>query len=434
MVGPALRRVLNAAPAIHVVGAGLAGLAAAVSLARDGWSVTLHEAAGSAGGRCRSFTDPVLDRVIDNGNHLLLSGNRNLMRYLRTIGTSEELDGPETACFPFLDLRTRTRWQLRPNSGWLPWWPLDPRRRVPDTAPADYLRGLRFATAGSGATVTDCVGEGGRLFESMWEPLATAVLNTPPRRGAAVLLRRVLREAFAPGEGACRPRIARATLSEVFVDPALDLLARGGADVRFGHRLQRIGSAGGRAHTLDFGTDGITLREHDGVVLAVPPPAAADVIPGIRAPRGSRPIVNVHFVPSEPATLPWGLPFLGLVGGVAQWLFVRGEVASVTISAADGIVDLPSGTIAQKTWADAARALGHDVRRLPPYRVVKERRATFDQTPENLGRRPGTRSALANVWLAGDWIDTGLPATMESAARSGYLAAQAAARWAARHR
>lgn len=425
---------MSAAPAIHVVGAGLAGLAAAVSLARDGWSVTLHEAAGGAGGRCRSFTDPVLGRVIDNGNHLLLSGNRDLMRYLRTIGAAGRLDGPETACFPFLDLRTGARWRLRPNSGWLPWWPLDPRRRVPDTAPPDYLRGLRLATAGAGATVADCVGGSGRLYEGMWEPLATAVLNTPPGRGAAALLRRALREAFAPGGRACRPRVAGATLSEVFVDPALGLLARSGADVRFGHRLQRIGSAGGRAHTLGFETGGVALGERDGVVLAVPPPAAADILPGIRAPRGSRPIVNVHFVLPEPATLPWGLPFLGLVGGVAQWLFVRGEVASVTISAADGIVDHPSGAIARRTWADAARALGRDARRLPPYRVVKERRATFDQTPENLGRRPGTRSALANVWLAGDWTDTGLPATMESAARSGYLAARAAARWAARRR
>lgn len=402
----------------------MAGLAAAVELASEGHAVALHEAAGAAGGRCRSFFDSSLGCTIDNGNHLLLSGNRDTMRYLRTVGADDMLAGPASARFPFLDLRTGERWLLRPNAGRLPWWILDSRRRVPGTAFADYLAGLRLALAGRDRTVTDCVG-GGVLFERFWEPLAVAVLNTPAELGAARLLRPVLRETFARGEAACRPRIARTGLSDTFVAPALGFLGRRGAVVRLNSRLRAIGRARGRAERLEFAGDTVALGERDSVVLAVPPAVAADLLPGLDAPAESQPIVNAHFRLPEPAGLPDGLPFLGLIGGAAQWLFARGAVASITISAANAHVDEPAEEIARRTWRDVAAALGRDPNVLPPCRVVKERRATFSQTPGNLKRRPGTRSRLANLYLAGDWTDTGLPATIEGAVRSGAMAARA---------
>ena len=415
------------APVTHVVGAGMAGLAAAVLLTRRGHAVMLHEAAGTAGGRCRSFSDSSLDCLIDNGNHLLLSGNHETMRYLETIGAGDMLAGPASACFPFLDLRTGQRWLLRPNAGRLPWWILDSRRRVPGTAFTDYLAGLRLVLAGSNRTVTDCVGDGGVLFEKFWEPLAVAVLNTPAELGAARLLRPVLGETFALGEAACRPRIARTGLSDTFVTPALGFLDRHGAVIRFNSRLRAIGRAGGRADSLEFGCETVALGKNDSVVLAVPPAAAADLVPGLDAPQESQPIVNAHFRLPELAGLPNELPFLGLIGGTAQWLFTRGTVASITISAANAHVDELAERIARRTWRDVAAALGHDPDVLPKYRVVKEKRATFAQTPRNLKRRPGTRSGLARLYLAGDWIDTGLPATIEGAVRSGAMAARAVA-------
>ena len=235
----------------------------------------------------------------------------------------------------------------------------------------------------------------------------------------------MLRETFGKGEVACRPRIARTGLSATFVDPALELLRRSGTAVRFGTRLRGIAYEGSEARGLDFGTETAALDEGDRVVLALPPPAAASLVPDLTVPDESHAIVNAHFRLSEPARLPAELPFLGLVGGTAQWLFVRGEVVSITISAADDMVDEQSDVIARKTWRDVAMALARDPDPLPPCRVVKEKRATFAQTPAQVRLRPGTRSRFANVYLAGDWIDTGLPATIESAVRSGHMAARA---------
>ena len=132
-------------PRTHIVGAGLAGLAAAVALVRRGNAVVLHEASGRAGGRCRSYVDARLGCEIDNGNHLLLSGNKSVMHYLADIGAGAALAGPDLACYPFLDLRTGQSWRLRPNSGALPWWIFDARRRVPGTKPRGLLVGVPFS-------------------------------------------------------------------------------------------------------------------------------------------------------------------------------------------------------------------------------------------------------------------------------------------------
>ena len=128
----------------HIVGAGLAGLSAATALAEKGARVMLYEGAPQAGGRCRSYYDPVLGQVIDNGNHLVLSGNYAVMRYLRRIGATDNLVGPDRARFDFVDVATGEHWTISPNEGPLPWWSLSKNRRVPQTAFSDYtgLAGL----------------------------------------------------------------------------------------------------------------------------------------------------------------------------------------------------------------------------------------------------------------------------------------------------
>jgi phytoene dehydrogenase-like protein len=106
---------------VHVVGAGIAGLACAVRLAQQGRHVRLYEAAGQAGGRCRSYYDSRLERTIDNGNHILLTANREALSYVEEIGAAESLAGPAHAAFPFVDLQTGDRWTLRPGRGPVPW-------------------------------------------------------------------------------------------------------------------------------------------------------------------------------------------------------------------------------------------------------------------------------------------------------------------------
>jgi len=408
----------------HVVGAGLAGLAAALTASRDGGAVSLHEAATQAGGRCRSYFDRTLGCRVDNGNHLLLAANRAAIAYLEETGAGDQLTGPDQAIFPFHDLATGGSWVVRPNAGRIGWWILDRHRRVPGSFPLDYLKALRLLTAGPEATVMDALGPG-PLMERFWRPLVVAALNAEPEVAAAGLLRPVLRETFGRGGRWCRPLVVRDGLAEAFVDPALATLARRGVAVGFGRRLRALELADGRAVGLDFGDDRIALGPADRVVLAVPPAAAAALLPGLRVPQESAAIVNAHFRLAEPVRLPAGAPLLGLLGGTAQWLFARGPVVSVTVSAADALVDQPAEALLPRLWRDTAAALGLPREPMPPGRIVKEKRATFRQTPQEAARRPPARTAWANLALAGDWTDTGLPATIEGAIRSGRAAVAA---------
>jgi squalene-associated FAD-dependent desaturase len=405
---------------VHIVGAGLAGLAAAVRLTLQGRPVVLYEAAQQAGGRCRSYFDRTLGRVIDNGNHLLLSGNRSAMAYLDAIGARGSLMGPPDCSFPFMDLATGKRWVVRPNRGPLPFWIALPSRRVPGTRTRAYLAGWRLARADAGQTVADCLDPRDPLWRAFWDPLATAVLNTPPETGSAHLLWAALQESFARGAAGSRPLIARDSLAASLVEPALALLARHGLEPAFGHRLRAI-ERDGRALALDFVQRKVTLGDRDHVVLAVPPGQASAILPEIAVPEGSHPIVNGHFRLPQP--LP-GRPVLtGLIGGTAQWLFMRDDLASLTVSAADALAEEPAEAIAARLWADTARALDLPVSPQPPGRIVKERRATFAQTPAAAAARPRARTPWPNLLLAGDWTATGLPATIEGAIRSGHIAA-----------
>jgi len=411
---------------IHVIGAGLAGLAAAWRLAEDGYAVTLYEAAPQAGGRCRSFLDLPLDRVVDNGGHVLLGANRAALGLLQATGGIAAMSEIAPAAFPFHDLSTGENWTLRPNAGPLPWWIFSSGRRVPGSMARDYLAAIALLRASADATVAECLPRTS-LTARLWEPFAVAVMNAPPTEAAAAPLGRALLGIFGPGERGSRAWIAKAGLSTAFVDPTLKRLSQRGADFRPGWRLARVEISGNAVAALVFDEERVVLAENERVVLAVPPTVAADLLPGLTIPDGSNAIVNAHYRLDAALPLPGGKPLLGIIGGNAQWLIARDDIVSVTVSGADALVDRSTNDLLDLLWSDVGRVLGIATPR-PAARLIKERRATFAQTPANQRRRPPSRSAWRNLVLAGDWTDTGLPATIESAVRSGFAAAREVSR------
>ena len=410
---------------VHIVGAGLAGLAAALSAADAGWRVWVYEAAPAAGGRCRSYFDRDLGCRIDNGNHLLLSGNQAVMAYLGQIGAIGSLSGPGSPIFPFVDVSTGRRWTVRPNRGRLPWWIFSRARRVPGTRARDYLALLALRRAGPETAVAALLPQGA-LWHNLLEPLAIAALNTPPEQGSAQLMAAVVNQSLARGGAACIPMVPTRGLSESFVDPALARLGLQRARVQTGRRIAGLQIEAGKVTAL-LGPDGpVDLDARDAVVLAVPAPVAAGLVPGLVVPDAFQAILNVHFVVEAD---PGPAGFYGVIGGTAEWVFVKAGVASVTISAANRMVDWPADVIAAAVWSDV-RATLRLPDPMPRYRVVKEKRATFAATPAQEKRRPRTSDSLQNVYLAGDWTATGLPATIEGAIRSGRSAAAALPRLA----
>lgn len=406
----------------YVVGAGLAGLSASVELARAGVRVKLADSAPRAGGRCRSYYDPQLGQTIDNGNHFTFSGNQAVRAYLETLGSFGALQGPEHADFAFHDFADDSRWTLRVNDGRVPWWAFFKRRRTPGTSLSDHLPLARLAMTRPGErAIGEIVRPQGPFWRRVVEPMMLAVLNCPAAEGSAWLAARFLRESFMRGGRACRTMVAHPTLDAVFIDPALAWLKLRGTVPRFSERLRGIGFEGDRVITLDFG-DHVEKVGDAAVILAVPPWVAAELVPDLTSPDQFCAILNAHFAIAPPPGAP---PITALLGATSQWVVCHPNRVSVTVSGADDIIDQDREALARQIWGEVCATLGISAP-LPTWQIVKEKRATFAATPQQDALRPTTRTRWQNLYLAGDWVQNGLPATIEGALRSGDSAARLA--------
>ena len=423
---PVLGQTQGLMSRIHVIGGGLAGLSAAVTLSKAGRAVSLYEATAAGGGRCRSYFDPELQIRIDNGNHLLLSGNTSAAAYIDAIGARDRFTGPKRPLFPFIDLKTGREWTIRPNKGRIPWWLLFEKRRVPKTTAGEHLILRELGQEWDDTTVAETMPHSS-LYWLFVEPLSVAALNTRPHEGLACLLGAVLRETMMKGGRACIPRLPKEGLSEALIDPAFETLRSRGADIQFNRRITGLAIQDDRVVGLESNGGPIAVAPDDAVVLAVPPWIAGELLPTLTVPDAFESILNVHFkIEVEPVEDLAEARFTGIINGLAEWLFIRSDHVSVTVSAANKVIDRPAGDLAAAIWKNVVKALGigHAVGpEPPPYRVIKERRATFAASAAQEERRPEARTDLANLVLAGDWTDTRLPATIEGAIRSGVTAA-----------
>ena len=319
-------------------------------------------------------------------------------------------------------MRSGERWTLRPNRGVVPWWIASAARRVPGTGAGDYLQALALRRARPSTTVAAVLDRGGSLFRRLWEPLAVAALNTGAEQASARLFWTILCETLGRGGAACRPLFPRDGLSETFVDPALARLRARGAEIRFGARLRALDFAADRVSGLVFDKRPADARRRR---QRHPRGAGFRRVPSCPVAGRARPLRadRQRALPHRRSGR-YALPFIGVIGGQAQWVFRKRGVLSVTVSAADDLVDRPAEELRGILWRDTALAYGLPAEPTPPSRILKERRATFVASPEQLARRPKAITAWSNLLLAGDYTDTGLPATIEGAIGSGLAAAQ----------
>jgi hypothetical protein len=399
---------------IHVIGAGLAGLAGALDLAMAGHRVTLHEASPGAGGRARALPDGT-----DNGTHALLGANHAALAFLEATGGRPGWIEPEPDGLPVLDLADQTarRVALSP----LRWG--EAAQRPAGLSFGSVLALLRLALPGADRSVAAAFARHPVLLRGLIEPLTVAALNTPSGEASAQLLGSVLRRLARPG--AARLFVAARGLGPDLVAPAIATLACHGATIRMASRLRGLIRSDAQVEALDFGETAIRLGREDAVLLALPPWEAARVLEGLAVPLLHAPILNVHFALENEGPV----RFLGLLGGLAQWVLVRPEGVSVTVSAADAAVGLGEAEAAALIWPEVRLAAerfglpGEWPLAPPPARVVRERRAT---PRHGVGPRPQPpRLPLTNLALAGDWTLPALPATLEAAILSGQAAANA---------
>lgn len=442
---------MSAKEPVAVLGGGLAGIAAGLELAGRGIPVVLLERRPFLGGRAFSFEDPETGAILDNGQHVLVGACTRLRRLLKAIASPPGAFVRQARLeIPILDPTGRPGW-------------LRARRLPPPLHLAAALCGYRHLNAAARIAVARAVRAlattgpaersalepvslgawlAGRAtpestMERFWEPLVRPALNIAAAEANLPLTALFLERALWQGAEGGAVWLPAVGLSEAIGAPAARALSEAGVPVRTGAHVRAVQAADGRAARVElFGGERIDVRA---VVSALPPRALDRVLPAEFRPHrpyadiGSSAIINVYLWYDRPVTR---LAFAGTFGSSLQWVFNRtrllgaersgGECLGVSLSAADPELELSREALADRCDAQIGRLFParRGARRLR-FAVVREPHATFRAAPGVARLRPDPASSMAGLHLAGDWTNTGWPATMEGAVASGEAAAWA---------
>jgi squalene-associated FAD-dependent desaturase len=444
------------APDVVVVGGGVAGLAAAVYLSARGARVRVLEAKAVLGGRATSFADPQTGERVDNGQHVLLGCYHETFDLLKTIGSADSVRMQAGLDVEFVDRsgqRSRLRCPPLPPpfnliGGLFEWEALgwvDRLAALQMASPIRIARSAREAKGGGkiaaspGETVEQWLmanGQTARIREMLWEPLALAALNQSVREAAAPPFAAVLGGMFGGDAKDASLGFPACPLDELYAEPARRFIEARGGSVQIGMPAKIVLRDGALSHVEARG-ERIAVAT---VVAAVPWYAVGDLFAGDTKPLASlcaaaaatrpSPIASVNLWLDRPVLQ---TPFLGLPGRRMQWVFDKQQMfdhpdtshLTMISSGADAVVGLSNDQLTALALDELREALPQTrAARVERATVVRERRATFSLAPDQ-PRRPGVGTPVAGLFLAGDWIDTGLPATIEGAAWSGRLAAEA---------
>jgi zeta-carotene desaturase len=434
---------------VIIIGGGFAGLAAGVALAEAGKRVCLLEQKPYLGGRARSFRDPTTGSIVDNGQHLFMGCYHSTIQFLKTIGTLDRLHFQPRLDIPFLDRDGRLTRLDCPDLP-SPWHLLLGVLRAGSFSFKQKLEVLRLgkdlrsdgekSAPHASESVTAWLSRRGQsegLQHNFWDLLCIAAMNEDPRIASAQLFERVLRLALFSSPADSRLGIARVGLSECYTAAATAFIEARGGQVQTGRNVKQLTIADHTCRGVDLGAGEII--ECVSVISAVPWQQLATILPsdllrgepffaGVLALRPA-PIISINLWFDAPIT---DLEFVGLRGTNVQWLFDKSRI----LGAKDHCIALVLSGAHEHVSRSKEELLAISLRELgevlPAVRnaklvhslVIKERFATFSPSPEAEPLRPHARTPIQNLFLAGDWTATGLPATIEGAVQSGYTAAR----------
>ena len=402
----------------YIIGAGISGLSSACYAKNNNQNVKLFESSTNAGGRCRSYYDKSLNIEIDNGNHLVLSANENFLDICKLINSSNTIEsfGPN---FNFYDLKKKKNWSLQISNKYFPFWILNKKNRVPDTDLKDYLSLLKIFNVNINHSVSDLFLNSGNLYKSFWEPLTLGILNTECENASAFLLTNVIKKSFLKGRDFCQIIQPKKNWNETLITPMLEYLKKNSVFIKYKSILKSLEINNNIITKLNFNNNEILINKEDKIILCLPPNSLNKIMPQIDLPKEFNTILNIHFKLDKNIIDRLKFPILGMLNSVTHWVFLKKNYISITISSANKYNDFDSEKIAKLVWNEISQGLGISEINIPNFKVLREKKATYQQSPQNYKLIQKINSLPLNLRLAGDWTEKYLPSTIESSILSG---------------
>ncbi len=437
---------------VIIVGAGVAGIASAIELAESGIEVHIIESRSFIGGRMYSFQDDSTGEWLDNGQHIMIGAYENFFRILKTLGTSDLIRCQKKLSVPFIDIdgiKSNFSSVLFPGMPGLVFGFLR-MKEVVFKSRINAIKLLKKIIVNkieiADKTVKNVLKENNQrddIIKRFWEPLSLAVLNSPPELVSAKLLTEVLKKATSKGNFSACLCFPKVPLSEL-IEPFKSWLELKGGKILYRTPVDKILIENHNASVLLINGEHI---EADAIISCVPHHVLIRMLPGNLKNHNIFQALNLFNYSAIISIYLWlnkeiiQIPFMGMLGTTTQWIFNKRILCradekaekeylphyALTISGAYDLTEISSENIAQKCFSEIKKSFNFsDDLILLNWKVIKEKRATFIASPEIESLRLKSTTPVKNFFLGGDWTDTGLPATLEGAALSGYKAAKKA--------
>ena len=399
---------------IHIIGAGLAGLSTAINAVNRKINCEIYESSKISGGRCRSFHDKRVNLEIDNGNHLVFSANKNFLDFCKIIGSLETFKLISNN-LKFFDIANSNSWELGLSENLFS--DVFFKCPIPKTFFFDYLSFFKFLLVKNSTTVNDLVGKS-KIFTTFWEPFTLAVMNTSPKYASAKVLSNVLKETLFKGRKNCLIYQPKQNWGKSLIKPAVEFLKKNNVKISYNETLKKVQSKNGKIKELIFTKKRVKIKSGERVIFAIPPSNIVKLFPDFLLPCQYNTILNIHYKISSENQKLFKNEIFGLINTVSQWVFIKKNCISVTVSDANKLNTYDPNTIIEKVWEEICICIGKKIEYIN-FQIIKEKKATYIQSPENNNLIQIFNDKKTNNIFAGDWTQNSLPCTIEASILSG---------------
>ncbi len=371
----------------------------------------MFETSSMAGGRCRSFYDKKLGLKIDNGNHLVFSANNNFYELCELVESTNKIKVLEPKIL-FYDLKKKKSWELALSI-------LDfliGDKKIPDVSLGDYFSILKILFLDKNSTIKD-LNVSSNFKSYFWEPLTLAVMNTSIEKASANILSNVLKKTILKGKKYCRIYQPVKNWDDTIIKPAVNFITKNNK-INFNTRLREIEIKENRITKLIFNHKKIELNGDDYVISALPISSFSKIFDKTQTPKEFNTILNIHFKISNNTKKKFNNEIIGMINSKSQWIFIKDNYLSVTISDANIFNEESQEKISKNVWKEICSLMNKEIL-MPEYQIIKEKKATFVQSPYNFQLIKKINNLPKNLLICGDWTQFSLPCTIEGSIMSG---------------